>query len=244
LRAKLWLLGRRANIPINQCVHYGGFRYGHDDPHPYETFVRLLKNSGDQRPAREWLIDFLRFYRPTALGEALGVKLSVSHPVWGFPWDSAVPLQDAWMNDPGKLPDIVTHYSAQGIPWERIEQEFGWLEQAFYSIKTRGFQPRLGPAMVVRRLVRIDGTIAFIVMDGNHRISALSTLGYSDIPVRWFPNGDVYESQLLCWPRVKIGYFSPTDALAVFESYFNGNHRWRIAPVAAPLIGCPRDLNK
>lgn len=239
LRMKLWLMGRRGAVPINQCVHYGGFRYGHGDDHPYETFVRLLRDSDDAGQAREWLVDFLRHYRPSCLGEALGVKLSVRHAIWGFPWDSEMPAEDAWMEDPEKLPDIVTHYCARGVPWGRIEQEFGWLERAFHSIKTRGFQTELGPVMVVRRLVKIDGATAFIVMDGNHRISALSVLGHADVPVMWLPKGDVYEAQILRWPAVQRGCFSEADARAVFEAYFNGNHMWRIASVAVPLIGSP-----
>lgn len=226
-------------MPIARCVHYGAFRYGHREPHPYESYARLLVCNRDRRSARAGLIEFLQHYRPRSFGEAIGVSLEGRHGLWHFPWLKHRPLDNGWFDDPLGYPDIITQFCPEGILWFRIEQEFFWLERAVYSIRRNGYKPGGIDGVMGWRFLRTDGTETFLVLDGNHRVSALAALGHETVELIYLPRDTVSEQQAACWPQVVAGVFSEADARCVFNAYFSGNPRWRTTDVAAPLLERP-----
>lgn len=238
-RTRLRCLGRRVTVPISRCVHYGAFRYGHGEPHPYETYTRLLVRDGNRAAAREWFVEFLRYYRPKTFGESIGADLAGTHGLWHFPWIRRRPAGNGWFEDPLGFPDIVTQFSAEGILWFRIEQEFFWLERAVYSIRRHGYKPGGVNGVIGWRYVRTDGTEAFLLLDGNHRVSALAALGIETVELVYLPRDTVYEKDVQRWPQVKNGYFLQDDAARVFQAYFLGNPRWKTTDTAAPLLERP-----
>jgi hypothetical protein len=233
------ILGRRVRVPIAQCVHYGAFRYGRGEAHPYESYARLLTGPEGRAAAREWLVDFLRHYRPRHFGEALGATLSGRHGLWHYPWARRKPANDGWFADPLGYPDIITQFCEEGILWFRIEQEFFWLERAVYSIRRHGYRPEPGVVITARRLVRADGTEAFLILDGNHRISALAALGHAEVELCYLPIATVRESKLAGWRQVGSGGYTREDARAVLQAYFNGNPHWRTTEQPAPILETP-----
>lgn len=239
LQLKLTLFGRRVRVPISRCVHFGAFRYGRGEEHPYETFARLLNEPQGASLAREWLVDFFRKYRPRDMGAALGVALRKPRRLWDFPWVLKPMDIDAWMADPLDLPDIVTHYSEAGVPWYRIEQEFYWLDGAYRSIASRGFRPELGGMIAALRMVRSNGEEAFLILDGNHRLSALSALGHTHVTLTHLQRSTVREDRIGKWPRVASGDYDEEDARAVFSAYFDGNAKWRVSDSPVSFIGAP-----
>lgn len=238
LRAALRLAGRRVIVPIARCVHYGAFRYGRGEEHPYETYARKSAQ-GDVRGARDWLVEFLQHYRPRHLGAALGAALSREHPLWSYPWARGAPASGAWFEDPNAPPDIITHYSEAGILWFRIEQEFFWLERTLYSIRRDGYRPRESGGIVARKLERIDGAECFLILDGNHRLSVLAALGHETVEVTYLPSSILREAHAHRWRQVAGGPFNESDARAVLNAYFCGNPRWRVTDAPAPIIGQP-----
>ena len=233
------LLARRVTVPINQCVHYGAFRYGRDEPHPYETFARMLVRDGDRPGARAWFVNFLRHYRPRHLGEALGVQLGAEHGLWHYPWEKRRPADRGWFDDPLGYPDIVTQYCAEGILWFRIEQEFFWLERSVFSIRRFGYRPEPAHPITACLFVRNDGSTAYLVQDGNHRLSALAALGHTTVELSYFPHAAVRAQHLTDWPQVRRGVFTAADAQGVFDAYFRGNPHVRTTGTPAPLLECP-----
>lgn len=233
------VLARRVTVPIRACVHYGAFRYGCEEPHPYETYARRLVRDRDRAGARAWFVDFLQHYRPRNLGEALGVKLSTPHGLWHYPWEKRLPADNGWFDDPLGFPDIVTQYCAEGILWFRIEQEFFWLERSIYSIRRFDYRPEPANPISARQLVRADGATAYLVLDGNHRLSALVALGYTTVELSYFPHAAVREQDLADWPQVRNGTFTAEDAQAILGAYFTGNQNVRTTGTPAPLLECP-----
>jgi hypothetical protein len=238
LRFTVPLLGRRVTVPVEQCVHYGAFRYGCDEPHPYETYACRLVRHSDRGGARAWLVDFLRHYRPRCLGEAIGAKLEQRHGLWHFPWARRLPADGGWFDDPLGYPDIVTQFCEEGIPWFRIEQEFFWLERAIFSIRRHGYRNQ-GPGIVARKLVRADGVESFLILDGNHRLSALVALGHRVVSLSYLPAATVRETSVSGWRQVRAGRFTERDARAVLRAYFDGNPHWRTSAVPASLLEVP-----
>jgi hypothetical protein len=229
-------------VRVNECVHFGAFRYGHGDYHPYETFVARVHRREPIEEIRKEFETFLRHYRPRNFGEALGLKLEREYPLWLFPWSRlwrflrAYPV-GAWRQDPKDVPDIITHFSLQGIPRNMIEMEQHWLLQAYESISNLGYKPQQFGYPRGRLLVAEDGSHACILLDGNHRVSALSVLGASSVDVRCWSWDIVRQSSLNSWPGVRNGFFSRSDADLIFRAYFRGNRALPCGDHIGAIVG-------
>jgi hypothetical protein len=128
-----------------------------------------------------------------------------------------------WIDDPLDIPDILTHFSSNGIYMFKIEQEFVWLERAYYSIREKGYEPNLADNPIEAiKLISGIGERKFIITDGNHRISSLYSLGKLE-PLRCRITNEVYEEDLQNWHQVKAGLFTRDDARKIFSLYFVGN---------------------
>ncbi len=133
------------------------------------------------------------------------------------------PPPHGWLDDPLDIPDILTHFSSNGIYMFQIEQEFVWLERIYYWIREKGYRDDIGPDPIQAiKLVAEDSRKKYIIVDGNHRISALYALGYAD-PVRCRITDELYEDDLNEWPLVKSGLYEERDARSIFSRYFTGN---------------------
>lgn len=226
---------------INECVHYCGFRYGHDEYNPYETYINRLHYGVNNDLINYEFVEFLRYYRPYTLGEALGITLSKPYPLWTFPWNkfniTDFNLLKGWYNDLEGPPDILTHYCTKGIPYSRINQEIVWLERAYKSIKAFGYSPKkFRNFITVKRLRNLNGKNSYLVLDGNHRLSALSALGHKHIICKCSQSDDVYEGDINNWFGIKNSLFSIEDAKCIFHAYFNGNNNYRTTDTPAKLI--------
>ena len=231
------------SVLLSNCVHYCAFRYGRNEYNPYETYIRSIAEGGGPKLAQARFIEFLQHYRPSDLGEALGCgdELTRKYPLWNFPWDEITParfnLQAGWCDDPDDSPDIITHFSTRGISRHRIEEEFFWLERAWRSIKLRGYRPMRYRSFVrVRTFRRADGTEAHLVLEGNHRVAAMSALGCRSVRVYQASGTTVSEAKCDRWPGVANGYFTRNDALSIFDAYFKGNTNYRTAVSPGAII--------
>jgi hypothetical protein len=135
--------------------------------------------------------------------------------------------------------DIVTQYCEEGLLWFRIEQEFFWLERSIYSIRRNGYREQPNFGIFARRFIREDGEEAFLILDGNHRLSALAALGHRSVELSYLPRRTVREVDAPRWPKVISGEYDERDARLIFGAYFSGNRRWRIASEPAPLLEMP-----
>lgn len=237
-----WLV-RQVTVPVADCVHYGAFRYGRREFNPYENYAVALAAGGDMAAARARFVEFLEHYRPEDFGAALGVELSRPQPLWRYPWAPEPDEGEAtpgWLENPADAPDILTYFSRRGILRTRIDEEFGWLERAFNSIREHGYQPgRFAGHLEARKLVALDGSVRYLITDGNHRLSALAALGQRTVVVRYRWRMTVKERALPQWPLVRSGLYSAEDARSVLRVYFDGNRRPRTTEEAAQVIDGP-----
>jgi hypothetical protein len=225
-----------ADVAIADCVHYCGFRYGRGEYNPYETYLLELAAGADVGKARARLIEFLRYYRPRHFGEALGCALSREYPLWSHPWRRALP-PPAWREQPDDCPDILTHFSARGIHSYRIDEEFVWLERAFARLERDGYRPESHGYVVGVELQVTHGSSAFLLIDGNHRVAALSALGQTRVRLRRSLRAAIVkESEVETWPQVRSRVYTTVDALTVFSAYRHGNRTPATTADAAPLL--------
>jgi hypothetical protein len=236
------LFSRTIEVPIENCVHFCGFRYGHGDYNPYETYTTGLHSGENQDNLRRQFIDFLQHYRPRDMGQALGISLTRHYPLWLYPWKrfpkEKFSLSNGWFGDPSQSPDILTHFSDRGILRWRIEEEWRWMERAYVFIKKEGYNPCWHRSYVtVRELRRKDKSGAFLLLDGNHRVSAMSALSFGNVLCKRLYFDIVHEEGIDSWFGVRKGYYTREDALSILGAYFTGNHNYRTDSIPAPIIG-------
>lgn len=224
-------------VAIADCVHFCGFRYGRNEFNPYENFIWGLATGVPVAQLRERFLDFILHYRPPHLGEALSVVTSKPTPLWWLPWKSWLKLLRAqgWQESAAGVVDILTYFTPRGVEWHRIEEEFFWMERALTTMREFGYQPKRFGYINVFEL-RGDGVSRFLVVDGNHRLSALHALGHSRALVRQGPFCRATRKHARLWPLVLSGHVPLQDALAIFDTYITGNQNPHRATVPAILL--------
>ncbi len=209
----------RRRVPISRCYHYRGFRYGGFGGNLYEDYVIGLSKGRPLAELRSTFASALLSCRPRTLAEALGITLRVQS-AWQFPWNIAG--EQLAVRDPRLNPDIVCHFCESGILASHINREFRWLESAFESIKTLGFRPTEFGYLKCLEL-KGEHDSSYLVLDGNHRISALHALGFTDVLVLVSPLA-VRRSDVSTWPQVLGGTYTVDEALLVFDRYFRATN--------------------
>jgi hypothetical protein len=107
-----------------------------------------------------------------------------------------------------------------------IECEWDLTTQQFRCLQ-HGYHPWLHlstPTVTV--LVRQDGDKRAIIVDGHHRLSILSCLGYDQVRVEVLQQ--VEEAEVDQWYYVKRGDCSRQQALEIFHAFFRLNGRERL----------------
>lgn len=219
-------------VPIRDCVHYCAYRYGHDEPNPYEHYAISLARKSPIADIRANFVDTLSRYRPRDLGEALGTTLSRPYPLWWLPWRTPKQVKQShgWVDTPGDVVDVMTHFANGGIPRSLLESEFRWHEDAFSSIREMGYRPE-GYSYITARELRAEKT-SYLLIDGNHRLSSMSALGIESVSVKLIRGTGIVRARAGNWPLVRAGMMTLDDALSVFDAYQIGN---RTPMTAAPV---------
>jgi hypothetical protein len=224
-------------IPIKQCRHYCGFRYGSDSFNPYENYITGLHKRQPINKLKKDFEDFLIFYRPQNFGDIFNIKFSKHIPLWIYPWQYGYDFNpnNGWLEDINKVPDIITHFCKQGIKKSRIEEEYFWLERAYNLMKQVGYQPENNSCIQVFELKKKKESV-FIVKDGNHRLSSLSALGYKEVIVKRYLLEGINETNYKNWHQIKISNYSEQDALMLFNTYILGVNDFKRAVEPGKII--------
>jgi hypothetical protein len=225
-------------VRISDCVHYAGFYYGGGTHNPYEDYLQTLNKSG-YSAARLQFIDFLKYYRPQNFFRALGYKDDGNVPLWCFPWvrngkNVLKKKNFGWHLGLLEVPDIITHFHEQGIMAYRITEEFAWLERAYYSISAAGYNPDQHSYCTAWELIDDQGRKKYLLTDGNHRVSALSTLGKETVTVE--VHRTIKLSDINSWYLVKKGLMSAADAKKIFLAYFANQNAYANSSTPAKIL--------
>lgn len=212
------------DVRIDECVHYRGFLYGGFGNNIYEDYIIGLANGVSLTHLREIFIKRILAFDGTDFSSALNIQLTRRYSPWIYPWSLGSMIKSKIIYfDPTNNPDIICHSSPQGVLASHINREFSWLETA-YNAMLAGYKPQTYGYINLCRLQRNNQT-RYIVLDGNHRLSAMHALGFTVVKAKIY-------SPILCnaslsrmWPGVIFGRFTHKDAISVFNRYFeNGNH--------------------
>ncbi len=225
-------------VAIKSCIHYCGFKYGGEHYHPYETTIERFHREPENAMAiKRQFIDFLKYYRPRSFNDAFDITLSKNYPLWTYPWHQHADHSQGnnWVSDPDDIVDIITHFCEKGIPSYKIDREFYWMTRALKQM-AMGYQPEQYSFIEALKFKRKDRTAAFLLLDGNHRVSALHALGETQVELLTRPAATVRENDVHKWPGVRNKAFTTGDALAIFNNYFDGKVCLRTSEIPAQLL--------
>lgn len=205
-------------VSIASCRHFRGWRYGNYGNNLYEDYIVGRFKGLETTLLRSIFTRRIFGTRGTTMGNILGISLSKEYSPWIFPWNwsSIYAISPSYTSSTN--PDIVCHTAPDGILASHINREFSWCESALNSISMTGYRPEKYGYISVLRLVRADLETSHLVLDGNHRLSALAALNAKEVRVKVL--GQVSHNNFRFWPGVLTGRFRHDDAMNIFGRYF------------------------
>ena len=210
--------------------------YGNNPVVPLEatTFFRFFQHACIN--AIRYLEDALFFHEPESPGDENRFRFYLGAYPWGgltetaslvggtpFGWyydrTESRSTRDLWGYGKTLWYQPNDRYTLE-CEWELTKKQFRGLQH--------GYHPWLHLALpAVTLLVRRDGQRRAIIVDGHHRLSILSYLGYHQATVEVVQR--VAEAEVDQWYYVKRGDCSRQHALEIFNAFFRLNGRERVA---------------
>jgi hypothetical protein len=195
----------RALVPFEHVVSPEAFapRGG------WHHFVSAMVHGGD---VLTW---FYEAYSPANAFEIVGIEAPAPPP--GDPHG-----QGSWPNVPWAFRYRPGRPYAN--PTARPREDLAKLMALESSICKDGYNPDRYGDVLGQFLVR-GQEYRFLVITGKHRAAVLAAMGHAALPARLKPGrpGMVSRENVGSWPLVARGLMTRSDALRIFDSYFDQN---------------------
>lgn len=224
-------------VDLDRMANRIGFGYGTAGWHP---FVAALEEHL-QDPGRSYpdtvLASFYQRFRPSTIHEVLLGGREVA-PGMLATWPTVTDLIDVWAVTRPTLVAARRKVAAAHGPLHTgfagpSEHEAGATHlarvvNAHRRIASEGYRPDLH-GYITGHFLRWDDDYRFVVGHGNHRMAAVSLLGYRRVPVRLrMSHAPVVDrSDLHRWTRARGGLLESHEPPAILARFFDENGRAR-----------------
>ena len=207
------------NIQISDCIHYRGFRYGGFGNNIYEDYIVDFAAGVDVNLIRQKFLRRVLAFRGVFFADVLNIQLKKNYPPWIFPWSwSSVMRNNFSYYSSINNPDVICHYSCDGVLASHVNREFGWLERSLEFMRA-GYDPDAFGYITVQKMCGVEKT-RYLVLDGNHRLASLHAIGNEVVRVKVIAPLLMSHKYSRIWPGVVSGRFFIDDARAIFDRYF------------------------
>jgi hypothetical protein len=209
------------------------------------TFFRFFQ---DERVSSvRYLNDVLFLHDADRRSSADGYKFYFGTYPWGDFWTRYSLIGGKpWGHHYDRVEGTMTRdlYGYRNNPWYQpgdshpLEIEWKKTVGLYHSLK-QGYYPQwYGTFPEVVLLVRRDGEMRAVRVEGHHRLSILSHLGHEQVTVLIPANslGVVHESDVEQWYYVKRRLCTPERALEIFHAFFELNGRERLEFLGLPCV--------
>ena len=212
------------NIPITKISNLFGCSFGPKGWHPIISTLQEYDKNQKITYNKTTLYQYHKNFTPKETNYFIPSVLNTKLNLFIYPWGTF---------NGGLLHStkVVQNSRFCGPSSDQfISDEFDRIILLYNELKKHGYKPRKYPNSYIGGtfLKRENGDYRFIVMQGNHRLSILSHLNYSQITVRLIPESlkFIKESNITNWVAVKSGNCKIDDARKVFNFFFeeNGSH--------------------
>jgi hypothetical protein len=238
--------GRRLLLDAPVARGFGLLNYPFDRPRPLVGVIpRALASPGQERALiRAALEEFYRDWQPRSAAEFFGLDGSEAEgldelPPWlsKWPWDPLTLEQKRAQRRRtegrenarvlGRALGVEAGWKFCGPVSElKLHVEVERLARIVESIRTHGVRRHDGTDGDIRAIVlsHADGRWRWQVLAGQHRYAVMSALGHERIPIR--VEQFVRRQEVMLWPGVAAGLFTPSAALKVFDDCFIEDDRF------------------
>ncbi|WP_327648345.1 MULTISPECIES: hypothetical protein [unclassified Aurantimonas] len=159
-------------------------------------------------------------FRPASTNEALSLSSSVEteFPLFTYPWGTFR------KHEVRSSKDTRTSRFCGPSSESSILEEFKSTCALYTQLRESGYNPYRYPNSFIGGtwLESLSGEREFVVLQGNHRVSCLASLGHASFEVRplrghhWI----IRERDVERWAWVRQGWTSTNEALQVFRCFF------------------------
>ena len=199
------------NIQSEQLRYRGGLSYNYDQNH----FLRYYKYGKSE------LKKFYDNHQPKSIFEQHFIPKEGNVNQRQLPWVQLI--KDQQIGEHG-LNYKEGHQAWGPVTSKKLNLEVRRLNKCLNSIKKQGYLIQEGfPRGYF--LVKSNEDWVFHIVGGKHRVATLIHLGWNIIPVSIEINWPllIHQNNLDEWPGVVNGTYSKSEALEIFNAYFNNS---------------------
>jgi len=232
------------NCPLKLTLKSNGLSYSPDSYHPFVETLKEYESGKITTYEGSLLESYYRTHQPYNAAEAIigfdkspeFFKSQPAHIYWLSPWrpDDAQAV-DKIVKEFTKKHSI-SHgevemtlesdgYQYHGpVSEKKGRLEYQRLVRVFESIRKNGYDRSLGHAhfLVLKR----GSSIRYLAQgSGNHRIAAMSALGYETVPALFQKSGVIDVEMAQFWVQVQKNVWSLDQAVAYFNYLFDFDSR-------------------
>lgn len=205
--------------------------------HPFVVALKAYAKSGNQSDAITVLQKYYKTVQPDSLASWFSTtnspNVNKAPAIAGlFPWDSiSIEEKEAHVRECAIHDSLANSSDKVGLEhgWrnfgpisnELLQLEVSRLVNVFESIKSNGYVRNFDNEGDIGAFVLInkDDWRWCVDWGGQHRIAALRALGYKQVKIKVWKI--IYRDDYKIWPNVVNGFYSVTDAISIFDSYFS-----------------------
>lgn len=228
-------------VPLKDCrfMHFHSYIAKPDSNSPFIQTTKDYLNGVVYTYEGSALEKFYSTFQPKNVQEALGLGELANKTFAGMhpsstilPWSSLTPeerfrgvnLIEITENlDSRKFMDASFGHKHLGpVHLEKGKLEFTRLTNITEIIKKDGFKwfKKAGKNINVTLLIS-NNKVCYSLVHGNHRVAALSALGFKKVVI-CLSGMIVRREDASSWPAVRKGYYTEEEALLVFDKVFEG----------------------
>jgi hypothetical protein len=238
------LQGNLFEIPLDLCTNQYAFSYGNKGWHYFRDLANELMLKPSIKLEETRFLQFFQYVQQVPCSSY--TKLMTFHctslmeslpkiPFGSYPWtpERDITIDSVRFYDTSKVREIQNFmwFEAGKESYDVLYKEFKHIVYLLNSFQLNGYRPILSDNIFPEGVILKNqlGDVRFIQIDGAHRLSVMSALGYDRVIVKLnmerYP--PIFEEGVEGWPYVQSGLVSRADALRLFHLYFtsNGNER-------------------
>lgn len=227
--------------PIDKCVSYNGFSFSPESWNPFILSIHEYRKRNVSEYKGSFLERYYETWCPSNCGESMLMRkntefqtLTCPPYVFPKPWsaediESLIRRREQTIKkhlDRHNIPDPGPHHGTHfhgPVSSHKGQVEIDRLISVFESLSKQGYDRSYGDVKVV--MVQSGSDTRFLVCGGNHRIAAMSALGYETVPAQLVGPGRVDSRDVDYWPQVWRGVWNRDTALAYVNHLFDFDAR-------------------
>lgn len=228
-------------VPIDRMMNRAAYPYGSQGWHPFVAALKQLVAEPALTYRNTVLASYYERFQPRSVHDLLLDGLGIEDSTLAT-WPAVDRLIDVWSATERQVQDLRRRFAGdRKLPHSQYrgpaDEEDGALHltrclEVHASLVEHGYRPAPGiEGFITGYLLTRDDDWRFVVGHGNHRVPAMSVLGYTEIPVTFRRSHlpVIAEERLHRWTTAHGGLLQPDEVRAVFDRFFRDDSRDRAA---------------